>query len=198
MSKNLILAKSLLKASVDLTDARGWLILAGSALDENFVFGYGGDARPPVDFDTNPNHHHGKSKQAIHAPSHTSNHAKDLEDACRLAGVDKSWAHNKALLEIIQRESNFKTSAQNPTSSGFGIFQVLKKTWEELMPGVPHATQDFKLQAVGGMKYIKKKYHTPERALAFREATVTRDYRKAPKDLQERAKQWIAKNYIGY
>ena len=66
------------------------------------------------------------------------------------------------------------------------------------MPGVEHGTVDPMQQAVGGMKYVLKVYKTPERALAFWEATMARNAKAAPENLQKKAQYWIDKGYIGY
>ncbi len=136
---------------------------------------------------------------AVTSPS-ASNHGfeNEFEQATKIADVPSSWANNKALLELCRLESRFDPSAKNPLSSAFGLFQMLKAVWEEFVPEVPHGTEDPLYQIVGGMRYIQKVYKTPERALSFWRATMSRDENKAPEDLRWRVKKWIDKGYIGY
>ena len=61
------------------------------------------------------------------------------------------------LVELWERESNWNYLADNPTSSAFGIPQMLK-----LHPSTPPDEQ-IKL----GLKYIEHRYDSPCNALAF-------------------------------
>jgi hypothetical protein len=63
----------------------------------------------------------------------------------------------KSLLELWTRESRWDYTANNPTSSAYGIPQLLKM--DESTP--------MGRQIELGLKYIKHRYDTPSRALAF-------------------------------
>ena len=118
--------------------------------------------------------------------------------AARTAGVPESWANNAALIQLVRHESGFRPSAKNPTSSAFGLFQFLTSTWKGYLKEVPYGSADPYWQAVGGFRYIKARYGTPERAWAFWQATVNRNASLAPADLRSLAQYWISKGYGGY
>jgi hypothetical protein len=69
----------------------------------------------------------------------------------------KSKREWKSLLELWNRESRWDYTAANPTSSAYGIPQLLKM--DESTP--------MGRQIDLGLKYIKHRYDTPARALAF-------------------------------
>lgn len=75
--------------------------------------------------------------------------------------TDAEW---DALDRLIMKESGYNPTAQNPKSSAFGIFQFLDRTWQGY--GVPK-TADPHQQTVAGLRYIKARYGTPSKALAF-------------------------------
>jgi hypothetical protein len=106
------------------------------------------------------------------------------------AGAPQSWANSKALEKLIQHESGFRWTAQNPSSTAYGLFQFLDSTWgdwdtgvtkRQASPGYENSKgqTSVKVNGVGwvqlwkynmcvaGLKYIKKKYGTPEQAWAF-------------------------------
>ncbi len=62
------------------------------------------------------------------------------------------------------KESGWRNTAQNPTSTAYGIGQFLNSTWA----GVGIAkTSDPYLQVLAMARYIKNRYGSPSRALAF-------------------------------
>jgi hypothetical protein len=65
---------------------------------------------------------------------------------------DREW---KSLLTLWSKESRWDYTANNPTSSAYGIPQILN------MPEDTPLTQQVEL----GIKYIKKRYKTPTLAL---------------------------------
>lgn len=65
---------------------------------------------------------------------------------------------------IVNKESTWNPTAQNPSSTAFGLFQFLDSTWAET--GVAK-TSDPALQAAAGATYIKKRYGDPVKAKAF-------------------------------
>ena len=72
-----------------------------------------------------------------------------------------------ATVPLIMQESGFNNTAQNPTSTAYGIFQFLNSTWAAY--GVPK-TSNPQLQAVAGARYINARYGDPIGALAHERA----------------------------
>lgn len=70
-----------------------------------------------------------------------------------------------ALRELIQRESGWNPYARNPRSTAFGLFQFLKATARNY--GIPWGTTNYKVQTDAGLRYIRDRYGTPSKALAF-------------------------------
>nr|WP_239028778.1 transglycosylase SLT domain-containing protein [Pseudonocardia acidicola] len=71
------------------------------------------------------------------------------------------------LVAVINRESGFNNTAQNPTSTAYGIFQFLDSTWGAygaVKTSDPHA------QAMAGLRYIAQRYGSPAGALAHENA----------------------------
>lgn len=69
------------------------------------------------------------------------------------------------MLEIIQAESGFNPTNQNPHSTAYGLGQLIvanQKTY-----GCYH-TDDPSIQADCAILYVKKRYQTPSQALKFR------------------------------
>lgn len=118
--------------------------------------------------------------------------------ATSIAGVPPHWATNPAMLELVHRESRFRVDADNPTSTAFGLFQMIKSTWKAYCPEVPYGSRDACWQAVGGFRYIEDRYSTPERALGFWMATVNKNPAHAPADLRDDARDWIRRGWGGY
>jgi peptidoglycan hydrolase-like protein with peptidoglycan-binding domain len=118
--------------------------------------------------------------------------------AAQFANVPISWASNPSLCNLVRGESGWNPSAKNPSSSAFGLFQFLTSTWKKFLPESPYGTIDPYWQAVGGFRYIKAAYRTPERAWGFWQATVKKNVSLAPPDLQSKAQQWISKGWSGY
>lgn len=67
------------------------------------------------------------------------------------------------LVAVINRESGFNNTAQNPTSTAYGMFQFLNGTWAGYGAS---KTSDPNVQAAAGMRYIAERYHDPAGALA--------------------------------
>ena len=78
--------------------------------------------------------------------------------AMRYAKAGWNWdsRQRKCAYRLFMNESKFDHLADNPKSSAFGIGQVLKETSKE--PAI---------QILNAYKYIKHRYDTPCRALAF-------------------------------
>jgi len=77
----------------------------------------------------------------------------------------KGWTGKEwdALYKLVMGESGFKNTAQNPTSSAFGMFQFLNGTWAGY--GVKK-TSDPRGQTQAGLAYISQRYGTPSKALS--------------------------------
>lgn len=76
-------------------------------------------------------------------------------------GSGAEWA---ALQFIVSHESGFNPTAQNPTSTAYGMFQFLDSTWASVGGS---KTSDPGVQAALGMKYIQSRYGDPINAQAF-------------------------------
>lgn len=79
-------------------------------------------------------------------------------------GIPESWL--KPTLELVARESSFNSSAKNKKSTAAGLFQFLDGT-RASYGGKSVDWSDPNQQALAGLKYIKDRYGTPEKALAF-------------------------------
>jgi TP901 family phage tail tape measure protein len=79
-------------------------------------------------------------------------------------GIDPEWS---ALVALINSESGFNPTAQNPTSSAYGMFQFLDSTWASVGG---HKTSDPALQTIYGLRYIASRYGDPLSAWAFHQA----------------------------
>lgn len=80
--------------------------------------------------------------------------------------AERGWTGPQweALHRLIMKESGYNPEAQNPTSTAFGIFQFLNKTWA----GVgAQKTHDAAAQIRAGLQYIAQRYRDPSRALQF-------------------------------
>jgi hypothetical protein len=81
------------------------------------------------------------------------------------AGFDPGqWS---SLQNILNHESGFRNTAQNPSSTAFGMFQFLDTTWSSV-GGTK--TSDPGLQSRYGLQYIKQRYGTPAKAWDFWQA----------------------------
>lgn len=96
-----------------------------------------------------------------HAPTNVSGNKKTVLDAAKRYGWASMWP---ALYELVMHESGFKNTAQNPTSTAYGMFQFLNSTWRTVGG---HKTSDPALQAEYGMRYIKQSYGNPDNAWRF-------------------------------
>ena len=65
--------------------------------------------------------------------------------------------------KLVMKESGWKNTAQNPTSTAYGIGQFLDSTWKGYGP----KTSDPRLQIQYMLQYIKNRYGDPSKALQF-------------------------------
>jgi murein DD-endopeptidase MepM/ murein hydrolase activator NlpD len=76
-------------------------------------------------------------------------------------GWEDQWA---ALRQIVMHESGFNNTAQNPTSTAYGMFQFLDSTWPSY--GVKKTSDPWQ-QTQAGLRYIKERYGDPRGAWRF-------------------------------
>lgn len=82
-----------------------------------------------------------------------------VQSIVQAVASERGWgsgAEWEAINFIISHESGWNPSAQNPSSTAFGLFQMLVET-----------SGDVHTQAVNGMNYIAGRYGTPTGAMAF-------------------------------
>ena len=92
-------------------------------------------------------HETSRSKQRLSSPS--KRYANDLVSAAQMA----------CLLPLWERESGWSPTSDNPTSSAYGIPQIL---------GLKARTgDDYRAQVRAGLDYISNRYGSPCRAWAF-------------------------------
>lgn len=72
-----------------------------------------------------------------------------------------------ATVHLLMQESGFNNTAQNPTSTAYGMFQFLDTTWAGY--GVPK-TSDPTAQSIAGGRYLKSRYGDPLGAWAHERA----------------------------
>lgn len=75
-------------------------------------------------------------------------------------GSGSQWS---ALNSVVMRESGWRNTAQNPTSTAYGIFQFLNSTWASVGA---RKTSDPAAQIAAGLRYISSRYGSPLGALA--------------------------------
>jgi hypothetical protein len=98
---------------------------------------------------------------------HTNPYRAQFEQALAKLHLPKSWATSESLWQIVNHESSWNVRAKNPSSTAFGLFQLLKGTWKQYCPEFPYGSTNAYAQALGGLRYIKARYGTPEKAWAF-------------------------------
>lgn len=104
---------------------------------------------------------------AIGGPAGVIQGAMGARNAVMAAASAYGWnkgAEGSALDYIVSHESGYNPTAQNPTSTAFGMFQFLDSTWATVGGS---KTSDPGLQSIYGMRYIKQKYGDPIAAQAF-------------------------------
>ncbi|WP_311201246.1 aggregation-promoting factor C-terminal-like domain-containing protein [Dietzia cinnamea] len=92
--------------------------------------------------------------------------AQQVREAMAAYGWD-SGPQWDAIDWIINKESSWNPTAQNPSSTAYGLFQFLDTTWAEVGAS---KTDNPRLQAEAAAAYIKKRYTDPLGAKRFWEA----------------------------
>jgi hypothetical protein len=91
--------------------------------------------------------------------------AKANQAIGRLLAAPYGWAAGQQwndLVSLWNKESGWNNTAQNPTSTAYGIAQFLDTTWGPY----GRKTSDPTLQITYGLEYIKDRYGSPEAAWA--------------------------------
>jgi SLT domain-containing protein len=93
---------------------------------------------------------------------------QDIQDAIReamaLEGVPSSWFDD--LVWICANESTGHVGTKNAGSSASGLFQLTKASWG-MMPHGADSLGNAVEEARGGIRYIKGRYHSAEKAKHF-------------------------------
>jgi TP901 family phage tail tape measure protein len=76
-------------------------------------------------------------------------------------GWGDQWS---SLYQLLMKESGFNPTAQNPTSTAYGMFQFTDGTWAGT--GIKKTSDPWK-QTQAGLKYIKNRYDDPNGAWDF-------------------------------
>lgn len=121
-----------------------------------------------------------RRKAARHAIAHAVQDCLQLPSdmgasvCSALAWTRREWAANRALHELLRRESSWSPNAVNESSGACGLFQRLPCPWEYYGGGGGAADDRVYAtalaQAHNGVRYIDGRYGTPERALAFHDS----------------------------
>ncbi len=148
------------------------LIPAGEAIMSGFLTGLKSGAGKAWDFVQSVG---GKSKAALASAlgvfteggltgaglSKPPTSLSDIATVVRTVAAQRGWGTGPqwdALYSLIMGESGFRNTAQNPTSSAYGIFQFLNSTWATVGG---HKTSDPWLQTTYGLRYIANAYGSP-------------------------------------
>lgn len=110
------------------------------------------------------------SSSSAASPGATTANLSGNKQIVNMLAASYGWgsgAEWDALVNLINSESGFRNTAQNPRSTAFGIFQFLDSTWSGY--GVSK-TSDPTLQTQAGLKYIKARYGDPIKAWQFKQA----------------------------
>lgn len=107
----------------------------------------------------------GSTGSGSYVGSVPSNPAANFKFAQQIA-PNYGWDANQlaAWYRLGMKESGWRNTAQNPTSTAYGIGQFLDSTWKGY--GIAK-TSDPALQVEAMARYIKARYGTPANALAF-------------------------------
>lgn len=96
---------------------------------------------------------------------HYNSYKQNLSAAFALSGFSTKWAG--LITEIVKRESGFRSSNPNPTSTADGYGQFLKSTRATYEKKTGLSYKNPVHQLVMMFHYVKDRYKTPEKALAF-------------------------------
>ena len=77
-----------------------------------------------------------------------------------------TWGYGQynSLHTIIERESGWNNTAQNPSSTAYGLGQFLNSTWGL---GSYEKTSNPQVQILAMVEYVEVRYNTPTKALYY-------------------------------
>jgi hypothetical protein len=160
--------------SVAYTVAGGvvlWSGIKGSSISDTFRSVLAGSTSPPV-----------TERIATGAPAAATVPSAAGDTGAHSAGAAANQAIAKVLaapygwsagtqwtdlVSLWNRESGWSNTAQNPTSTAYGIAQFLDTTWSAVGAA---KTSDPTVQISAGLKYIKQRYGSPSAAWAHEQA----------------------------
>jgi hypothetical protein len=132
----------------------------------NSAVGGGSAAAPTSRVASSSGSNFGRAGSAIGTTGVPTNPRENFKYAQNIAG-NFGWGNPSELsawYTLGMKESGWRNTAQNPTSTAYGIGQFLNSTWKGY--GIPK-TSDPALQVEAMARYIKARYGSPSRALAF-------------------------------
>jgi SLT domain-containing protein len=109
-------------------------------------------------------HHHWQGNRVEDLP-HASVDA--LRTALAREGEPDTWFDDMAW--IMAHESSGRVGVHNSTSSAVGLFQLTRVNYH-LMPRGAASIGDAVDEAIGGIRYVRQRYHTAQHARQFWEA----------------------------
>lgn len=89
---------------------------------------------------------------------------RDLARPVDTRGRRLTEADVEALVRLAWKESRWSPTAKNPRSTATGMWQFLDGSWKGT--GV-RKTHDPYWQTVAALRYVRSRYSTPQKALAF-------------------------------
>jgi hypothetical protein len=105
----------------------------------------------------------GYTKKASGSPNKT--YQTHMNQAVQSGGVPAAWV--PAMTELIGRESSWNHKADNPTSTAYGYGQFLDSTESNYEKKMGLNYDNPVHQLIMMTQYVKDRYGTPEKALAF-------------------------------
>ena len=102
-------------------------------------------------------------------PTGATGSAAANQAIARMEAAPYGWATGQEWADLVSlwnRESGWSNTAQNPTSTAYGIAQFLDTTWAPYGPKTSSAT----LQIKYGLEYIRDRYGSPSAAWAHEES----------------------------
>lgn len=102
----------------------------------------------------------------VEEPTEGGGNLSNLQALARRMAAKRGWTGPEwaALNQLVQKESSWNPTAQNPTSSAYGLFQFLDQTRANY--GLKRGAGPRK-QIRAGLDYIADRYGDPASALDF-------------------------------
>ena len=149
-----------------------WSGIKGSSISDTVRSVLAGSTSPPVTeaVTTAAESPSGGGSAAAPAPSAANSTAAANQAIGQRLAAGFGWGSGQewdALVALWNRESGWNNTAQNPTSTAYGIAQFLDTTWSTVGAG---KTSDPTVQIFAGLTYIKARYGDPVKAWQHEEA----------------------------